>query len=57
MTVNASPVWSTDRRVGQRRHLPWRRRGVDRRQASAYALPERRRKLADRRSGTDRREL
>jgi len=44
-----------DRRFSQRRHLVPRRSGEDRRKASAYVSPERRRKLADRRSGIERR--
>ena len=44
-----------ERRFAQRRHVPMRRGGVDRRRASAYASPERRRKLIDRRAGIERR--
>jgi len=49
VTVHA---WSPDRRVSERRTGRWRRRGVERRQASAYLPAERRRRLPDRRAGT-----
>jgi hypothetical protein len=44
-----------DRRFAQRRHLLTRRSGEDRRKGSAYMTPERRRKVADRRAGIERR--
>jgi hypothetical protein len=44
-----------DRRFAQRRHLLTRRSGEDRRKGSAYVTRERRRKVADRRAGIERR--
>ncbi|HEV2751909.1 MAG TPA: hypothetical protein VGV12_15415 [Gemmatimonadales bacterium] len=51
----SADVWTPDRRVAQRRHLRWRRSSVERRQGSAYVPTERRRKLPDRRTATERR--
>ena len=57
MVANDSPLWFPDRRVGQRRGVPSRRSGVDRRHASVPGLAEwrrgERRVLADRRRGTE----
>jgi hypothetical protein len=50
-----APLSTPDRRFAQRRHLLTRRSGEDRRTASAYVTPERRRKLADRRTVIERR--
>ncbi len=59
MVANDSPLWFPNRRVGERRRVPSRRSGVDRRHASAPGPAEwrtgERRVVADRRSWTEQR--
>ena len=61
MVANDARHWFPDHREGERRLIPSRRSGLDRRYQSMTAAVERRgtgerRALADRRSGTDRRQ-
>ena len=59
MVANDSPLWFPNRRVGERRRVPSRRSGVDRRHARVLGPADwrrgERRVLADRRRGTERR--
>jgi hypothetical protein len=60
MVTNDSPMWLSDRRVGERRHLLLRRSGVDRRFESIPIPVDHRREgarrvLSDRRGWTERR--
>ncbi len=61
MVANDAPHWLPDHREGERRLLPSRRSGLDRRYQSMTPAVERRgagerRVLADRRSWTERRQ-
>ncbi len=59
MVAHDFPLWFPNRRVGERRRVPSRRTGVDRRHVSAPGPAEwrrgERRVLADRRCRTERR--
>ncbi len=61
MAANDAPHWFPDHRVGERRRLPSRRSGLDRRYQSEPPTVEHRgagerRVLADRRTWTERRQ-
>jgi hypothetical protein len=61
MVANDAPHWFPDHREGERRLLPSRRTGLDRRYQSMTPAVERRgagerRVVADRRRGTERRQ-